>query len=404
MGAMDEKETAATKTSERNQRRSTDLIRPVEGRMLAGVARGIAVNFGISEWIPRVFFIVTAFMGGLGVALYAAGWVFIRSEDEPESMADRFFSGASTSQSWLGIGLMVVAGIIVLSNFTFLRGEVIWAVALLVVGLLLYLGHLPVGSKAEGEPSSDSKEGGQQMTSTQTLDKDTAEPPSGDSPARGAAPSPPPPPPTPPDLPPAKPRESSILGRLTIGIILLALGVLAVLDNIQTVPIEAAPRHYMALAVTVLGISLLVSSIAGRARWLILLGVILIPTLMFSPLFEVDWSPARFNRSYSPDVFSEVDSAYSIDIGTLEIDLRDLPWNGEEIPIDADADVGAIDIFIPEGVGIVGRANADIGEVSTIGRSSGGIGDPGLTWNAPGERGTVMLDAGVNIGRIEVHR
>ncbi|HZD22006.1 MAG TPA: PspC domain-containing protein, partial [Acidimicrobiia bacterium] len=74
-------------------------MRPLEGRVLAGVARGIANNFGISEWIPRLFFIVTTFMGGLGIALYAAGWVFIRSEGEAHSPAERFFAGASTSRS-----------------------------------------------------------------------------------------------------------------------------------------------------------------------------------------------------------------------------------------------------------------------------------------------------------------
>jgi phage shock protein PspC (stress-responsive transcriptional regulator) len=400
---MEQTETTATESSERKPR-SPELVRPVQGRMLAGVAQGVADNFGISEWIPRVFFIVTAFMGGLGIALYAAGWAFIRSEDEPESIAARFFSGASTSRSWLGVGLMVVAGIIILSNFTFLRGEVIWAGAFLIVGLLLYLGYIPTRSGSKTESSTESKEGVQQVTPTETLDNETAEIPSGDSPAGGTTPPPPTPTPTPPDLPLAKPKETSILGRLTIGVMLLGLGVLAILDNLQALAIDAEPRHYMALAVTILGIGLLVGSFAGRARWLILLGVIMIPTLMFSPLFEVDWNSEDFDQVAVPTAFSEVESNYEINFGSLEIDLTDLPWNGEEIAINASVNAGRIEIQLPEGVGIVGRASVDVGQVAAQGRTSAGIGNPGINFNAPGEEGTILLDAEVNLGQIEINR
>ena len=84
--------------------------------MLAGVAKGLADNFGIVPWIPRVVFLITAFMGGLGIALYAAGWAFIRSEDEAESPAERWFSGAAGTRSWVGIALIVLAGVVVLEG------------------------------------------------------------------------------------------------------------------------------------------------------------------------------------------------------------------------------------------------------------------------------------------------
>ena len=396
---MEQTDTTTTDSSEW-KRRSHELVRPVEGRMLAGVAKGIADNFGIAEWIPRVFFIVTAFMGGLGVVLYAACWAFIRSEDESRSVADRFFSQASTSRSWLGIALIVIAGIIVVSNFTFLAGEVVWAAAFLVIGLLLYLGYIPVGNAV----SEESKEGVQRMTTTDTTETSRPEAPDGDSPAGGATTPPPAPTPTPPDLPPSAPRERSILGRLTFGMMLLALGVLAILDNIETLPIEAHPRHYMALAVTILGVGLLVGSIAGRARWLILVGAIMVPTLVFSPVFEYDWNSASFDRRVRPVTMAEVEQVHSIDFGTLVIDLRDLPWDGEDVVIDASIDVGNLEIYLPPEVGIVGTASVDVGRVAEPGRSSGGLGDPRLDWNQPGELGTVLLDAEVNVGNIEIRR
>jgi phage shock protein PspC (stress-responsive transcriptional regulator) len=204
---MENTETTTPESSEW-KRRSDELVRPIEGRMLAGVAKGVADNFGLSDWIPRVLFVVTAFMGGLGVVLYLACWAFIRSEDESESIADRFFAGASTSRSWFGIGLMVVAGMIILANFTFLAGEVIWAAAFLVVGLLLYTGNIPTGTKQPGEVSVESKEGVQRMTTTDTLESEATV--SGDSPPRGPRkpPTAPPPPPPPPQRTPAHPPET----------------------------------------------------------------------------------------------------------------------------------------------------------------------------------------------------
>jgi phage shock protein PspC (stress-responsive transcriptional regulator) len=241
---MEQTGTTATDSSARTER-NQELVRPLNGRMLAGVAQGLANNFGISEWIPRVVFIVTAFMGGLGVALYAAGWAFIRSEDESTTPAERFFSGASGPSAWVGLGLIILAGVILLSNFTILAGEVVWAGVFLVVGLLLYLGYIPGWSRngRKNHDLSESKEGVQPMTSTETLPTETRDGLAGDSHAGATPPPTPPPPPSPsqPKRPPAPPREKSILGRLTIGAMVIGLGVLAILDNLQVLAIDPEP-------------------------------------------------------------------------------------------------------------------------------------------------------------------
>lgn len=415
MDDMEQTETpSATGSAERTQR-SRELIRPLEGRMLAGVAKGVANNFGIAEWIPRVFFVVTAFFGGLGIVLYAAGWAFLRSEDENESPAERFFSGASGSRSWIGIALIVIAGIIVLANFTFLSGEVIWAAALLVIGLLLYLGYIPGNQVSESGDSVESKEGVQRMTTTteDTTSTELLDTPAGDSPAGGSATPPPAPTPTPTPPKPPSPRERSILGRLTIGIVLVGLGTLAILDNIDSIPIQAEPRHYLALAVTIIGVGLMVGGFMGRARWLIIVSAILVPTLLFSPAFEYDWQERNFNLDVRPTTFAAVEDSYAIDLGELVIDLRQLPWDGEELDLEAAVDAGNMRIYLPDGVGLIGEASVDVGRVSSEDRAgtsqrndqvSAGLGQPTLTFDDPGEAGTVILDAHVDLGNIEIRR
>jgi len=394
-------------TTEARPHVTRELVRPRQGRMVAGVAQGLANRYDVPVVLIRVVLALLTFGGGLGLALYAAGWFLIRSEEETEAPAERFFSGASTSRSWIGIGLVFLAILILLDNFTFLSGGIVWAVGLLVVGILLYTGDLPrLVKEPEADPDTDDKEGVQQMTTSDTLVPAFAETdtPSGSVPVGGGAP--PTPTPTPPILPPAasKPREHSFLGRITIGVMLVSLGVLAILDNVPGIALEPEPRHYMALAVTILGLGLVLGGFVGRARWLILLGVIMVPTMIFSPVFEYDWNTENFDRTIAPDNFEELESGYSLDVGNLVIDLSDLPWEGEEIDLSAEVDAGNIEIRLPRGVGLEGEASVDVGRVGAFGRESAGLGSPGLSFDEPGRLGTVNLDVMVDLGNIDIYR
>lgn len=240
------------------------------------------------------------------------------------------------------------------------------------------------------------------MTNTDTMELETEVSPSGDSPAGGAPQSPTPTPP--PIRPPAPPRERSILGRLTIGAIAIGLGVLAFLDNVGAFSAEIQPYHYLALAVTILGAGLLVGAFVGRARWLILVGVFMVPILIFSPLFGYDFDSTTFDIEAQPTSFASVEDDYHVNLGNLQIDLSDLPWSGQEIEIDASVDMGNLEITIPDGVGIIGSASVNVGHVSEPGRSSSGLGDPSLDWDESGRRGLVVLDAHVNVGNIDIRR
>jgi len=356
--------------------------------------------------LTRVIFVLLTFAGGLGVALYAAGWFLIRSDDEATTPAERIFSSASTSRSWIGIGLVFLAILILLDNFTFLSTGIVWSVGLLVVGVLLYTGDLP---RLVRNQESDEQEGVQQVTTietpvAETAASETAAPvaPSGPGDAGDAVP--PTPTPTPPILPPPppKPKETSYLGRITIGLVLVSLGVLAILDNIPGIPIEPQPRHYIALATVVVGLGLIVGGFIGRARWLILIGALLVPTLLFSPVFEYEWNTDEFDRTVSPDTFTELEDSYALEVGNLVIDLTDLPWDGETVDLVARVDAGNIEIWIPPGVGLEGEASVDVGHVGAFGRESSGLGGPTLEFDTPGPAGTVVLDATVDLGNIDI--
>src|SRR5262249_12473492 len=62
------------------------LVRPTEGRVLAGVAAGLARYFGISPVVYRVAFTALVLLGGSGLILYAAAWLVIPDERRGESV------------------------------------------------------------------------------------------------------------------------------------------------------------------------------------------------------------------------------------------------------------------------------------------------------------------------------
>jgi len=79
--------------------------RPLQGRMLAGVAAAIARQYHVDVTIVRIAFAVLtivgftgpAYLGGLplylaGIPLYLAGWLLIPEEGRDHSIAGQFFA------------------------------------------------------------------------------------------------------------------------------------------------------------------------------------------------------------------------------------------------------------------------------------------------------------------------
>src|SRR5215217_5578162 len=55
------------------------LVRPQQGRMLAGVCQGIARRYGMPVFLVRVLTVVAA-LAGVGLVAYPAAWVLIPNE------------------------------------------------------------------------------------------------------------------------------------------------------------------------------------------------------------------------------------------------------------------------------------------------------------------------------------
>ena len=68
------------------------LRRPVDDRIIAGVASGIARYLGVDTNIVRIAFVVLAFVGGAALPLYVAGWLLIPEDGAEQSIAGELFS------------------------------------------------------------------------------------------------------------------------------------------------------------------------------------------------------------------------------------------------------------------------------------------------------------------------
>ncbi len=66
------------------------LHRPVNDRMLAGVAAGVAAHLRIDVTVVRIVLVVLTLVGGAGLPLYLAGWLLIPEEGAEQSIAAEF--------------------------------------------------------------------------------------------------------------------------------------------------------------------------------------------------------------------------------------------------------------------------------------------------------------------------
>ena len=63
------------------------LRRPNAGRMVAGVAEGLARYLGVDTTLVRIAFVVLTVVGGAGIPLYLAGLLLIPAEGSGQSIA-----------------------------------------------------------------------------------------------------------------------------------------------------------------------------------------------------------------------------------------------------------------------------------------------------------------------------
>ena len=147
------------------------LTRPAEGRVLAGVARGVATHLGVDVAMVRIVFVVLGLASGAGILGYLFLWAMTPVEDSPrvfdparpEAASGHPHDGANTAPSGsstsaiprgallLAIGVLTtVAGVVALlqSSGRDVRAGLLLPVLLVAIGAVVAWAQLDTTQRA----------------------------------------------------------------------------------------------------------------------------------------------------------------------------------------------------------------------------------------------------------------
>ena len=75
------------------------LRRPSDGRILGGIAAGLAAYFAVDVAHVRIILVVLSFLGGAAMPLYLAAWLLIPEEGSGTAIADEVLSHGGSRSS-----------------------------------------------------------------------------------------------------------------------------------------------------------------------------------------------------------------------------------------------------------------------------------------------------------------
>lgn len=409
------------------------LTRSRNDRMLAGVAGGIAETYGFDPILVRLAFVVlTLATFGTAVVAYVVAWLIVPEADAHEPVLTSALRDARhrprDGRLWIGIALVLIGAATLANRFAF-RGlnRVVWPLLLIGGGSALLLlrdrdgspdgsapeppvvaGPAPPAAPAstpETSESSEPSEASESRDSTQATEPSWPPGPPGPPPPLSAyPPSRPWPEPSRPRLPRVR-RERSMLGRFTWSALLIVAGAAWLLDLTGAAAVDV--RLVLAIELAIVGVALLAGAWYGRARSLIVFGIVL---SFFAGAFAALDVPLRGDigeHVVQPRTVGSLDGRYHLAIGHLELDLRDTALDGEAHRVVLTDAIGFIEVFVPADARVEVKARADIGSVDILGRPEKGgsrthtfvIDDP------PGSSGPrIVIDAHVGFGAVNVTR
>lgn len=401
------------------------LARVRDGKLLGGVAAGIAAHLGVDPVLVRIVFVILGFVPfpGFGVLVYLVLLVALPTVDVGPAGA-RSQDGQRGPAFYVGVGLVALGAIWVVGTAS--GGGELFPLVLIGLGVALWVdADRRGGSTRSTAPAVPAEPVTAPATSppagwaAASTDDDSAPPPPAptspettvDTATRTWTP-PPPAPPSRPDprnraweQPPSAPRERSPLGRITLGLALLAAGVVWLLGEFGT--LAPSGTDILATALVVLGAGLLVGAVFGRARWLSLVALPLAAVTLVSALADGLSLPIRGeygDRTVTVTDPDDLATPFELGGGRLVVDLTELPADAGVLPeIRAHVTFGELVVRVPDGAGLTGTARVQGGELRVLDGDRGGLGiSQSLDVPAREGRPTYDLDLQVGFGELEV--
>jgi phage shock protein PspC (stress-responsive transcriptional regulator) len=396
----------------RMQTEQRTLTRRKNGRLIAGVAGGLAdftgtpakwwrwafVGVAVLGWLgfmviapavlrvtsdtfaARLAFLVILLAGGIAEWIYLALWILLPRIDRPQPAS--FSERLETWPGRAGLGLAIFgAGLV---------GQwlQLWGGAVVLASLLIGAGVAIFRRGGEREPSDEPASWNAGPEASAVLEGESAV--TREMPATA-------------ERRPRVRKERSKLGWLFLGLAFVVGGLVWLLDASGTTHLSAS--QMIAAPVVVLAIGLLVGSMFGHAKWTFLFALLLAPAMIVAGAIGMPLTGTYADRVIHPTSGSELQSNYVLTGGELDFDLTDLPPGAHPAPVHAAIGVGQIRVMTSpcNPVDITAAVNAgNIQLFGGQGHSRGGFSATGVYRT----NGTdpIVMDLRAGIGEIDVER
>lgn len=396
----------------------------MRGRVLGGVAGGLADRHGVSELGPRIVFgaagvvvasmilrALTGFPPGMSSVVYLPGFRFLRTlvtfaagvlvlayallwalvpaegASPRADRAPRRLPSAPGVRAWLGTLALVAGSAVLGAQIGLWPLEVIWAFLLIGVGVLLFRRD---AARANGKEPPEAAV--------------TFPGPASDRLTGAAEPAEP----APPAARPA--RERSPLGWIALGAAMLVVGGAVAAQNIGAVDLR--PVRFPALALLVLGLGMMLGAFVGRARWLLLPALPLVPLVLALSVVTVPLEGGIGDRWVSPRTLEEAlgagegAEAYRVVMGTVHIDLSALRCASGTVPLEASTGFGSVSLYVPFDAHVLATGSVGYGRIYLQPHERGGTRVELSRRLEPkaGDGATIVANLAAGIGDVSVYR
>ena len=396
------------------------LYRLRNDRWVAGVASGLGAYLEVDANLVRLAFFILGLFCGLGVILYSVGWLLMPAIDGvPPAGGVPPFGGRVPGARGPGTDLRIIAGaffvivavLVLASNFDFHYSGLIWGAALICIGLLFLVGdawpaRYPAG--APPAPSVPVDPAGYTSPAAATGEVPSAYPPA--APAQQAYTSsyapytsytPRPAYATTAYAAPAAWSGSAYrsgglrLGTVGLAAVVLAVGVALLLQSAGVIHLTA--EMGFGIVFVVLGLTLAVGAWFGRSSLLVWLGICLLPFGAAAALVPEPLTGGVGQVSYSPEL-STLQPTYRLVAGQLTVDLSGIDVGNQHLTVTASDAFGQLVVFVPPGttVDVTGKVGA--GQLTLLGSTNSGMQISERVAAATGAEPSGSLDLNLSVG------
>lgn len=350
--------------------RPRGLVRRMDDRMVAGVCSGLADHFGADPLLFRLGFVAVAVLGGAGILVYLAAWALIPPSDRTgEGPVRRALPLAAAA-------VLALVGMPVLvwgmnAGFPLGPGEygglhvepLTVAAALVAVGFVLLQAHRD--RPAPAEPDAVTAEADRRPRRVR------------------------------------RPRERSGLVPITLSVVLLVVGGSAAAASAGWAPLDVG--QLSALSLLVVGLAVVVGAWYGRARLLVVLGILMVPVVLVTSLLDFPPTGSIGSAYVDPKRAGELDDIRVL-AGQVTLDLSEYDF-AEPESVRLRVAAGSMTVIVPHDVRVEARVSVEAGGAFVFGGSESGLGIAVDDVAGPEEATkTLDLDVVTGVGSVGIYR